>query len=154
MSLNFFLFWFCQFSYSLKWRVGISNYATCTTAVETLQQNIFKGPSTVSKCTAWLLTYFNESLRQAKKRKNNKHLWNRSSSKKKKIPIIWNAYCGKVYWHTSHLFNVDSNETTEFCHISTTLAMPTSAVRISGTKFSFLWWRSKSQQASRLIDLR
>jgi len=83
-------FFFSFFTYGLKYRVDISNYETCTTAVETLQQNTSKGPSTVPRCTAQLLIYFSESLQRAKKTKNNKHLGKKLSlsNKKKIIPNL------------------------------------------------------------------
>lgn len=75
-----FVFLFCfffHFSYGLKCRICISNYETCTTAAETLQQNTSKVPCTVPRWTAWLLIYFSRRLRQKKKAKSNKHLGKR-----------------------------------------------------------------------------
>lgn len=75
-----FVFLFCfffHFSYGLKCRICISNYETCTTAAETLQQNTSKVPCTVPSMTAWLLIYFSRRLRQKKKAKSNKHLGKR-----------------------------------------------------------------------------
>lgn len=80
---------FFHFSYGLKCRICISNYKTCTTAAETLQQNTSKGPCTVPRCTAWLLIYFSRSLRQVKKAKTNNHLGKRLNFINKKInPLL------------------------------------------------------------------
>lgn len=109
MKKNFivmvFCFFFFHFSYDLKCRICISNYETCTTAAETLQQNTSKGPCTVPRCTPWLLIYFSRSLRQAKKAKTNKHLGKRLNLTNKKInPILkTSTHYGKVLTRFSPL---------------------------------------------------
>lgn len=107
-------FFFFHFSYGLICRICISNYKTCTTAAETLQQNTSKGPCTVPRCTAWLPIYFSRSLRQERKAKTNKHLGKRLNlTNKKNKPnlkdcLFWagaDTLLTSVKWRVMRQFN-------------------------------------------------